>query len=1159
MTLISVDSCSLGQTGSGKTYTMMGDPEEQGVIPRFCSELFTQLAHARANSQLMIQSTDLDSDIAAPCLMESKVEVSYYEIYNERIYDLLSSTPEIASKVREHPTDGAFVEGLTLRSVTNYDEIAVILEEGHSKRQVAETLMNATSSRSHAVFTLYLTQKIFIPRPKSLQKSTKISEVMHRKSKVNLIDLAGSERLNSTGASGDRLKEATNINRSLFVLGEVIKTLAENSEKGGDGFVPYRNSLLTWILKDSLGGNSKTTMLATVSPIGPSYAESTNTLRYIERAKLIASKARINDDNANDPYIKHLQQQVALYKGKLSTALNQLHEKEVESEKKCQQFIEEIESLQSQLKEANRLSRRLSRAMSNEDKVRNEENAGAGADSVGSPLIKAPSLRSLESASSSGHLAIKLDEEEEDVSHLQIDMLAADSCHSSTDGDGDPTLAIKLDSTDDGLTPSKPYRVPTIRNLATEVRQLQEALALSMQECEEARQRLIDTEDSFRLEVEYLQERVQVGEVELSSLRESLKSVDSLENQTSIDHVTICQLEENIAGLNSIIETLQLRVTHKDNEIQELKESNRIALSELRRTMDHAVKDLQHQCDTKTLLLGDQSNQIASLHAKLQTFDESFTLQSQEHRALTSRYEQAILDLKELLEQTDLHYRDSLAVLEENLASARSDNERLQQALLRKDHEMEANEQKHSLELDDLCNEIEGMKHLINQRIEQYEAKLDQKNEEIDRLQLQLSAIVPVDSGNELAIAELNSLLELRNQTIEGLSRQSTLKDETISDLRAQLLAATNRIQEFEQKKSESPTLRSTSVRKSSFDRSESANLSSGSEITKRPLPRRSLSSAANYEKLIIQRLKSQLQEREEELQNIKLEHEKDILEFCDEVVKLKSLVDTKVTDFGQMKARHEEIIVHSQLEVEVLKKELNDVQHLHEVRLLEVLSDIETLQEDIRVRVGSISSERTARDEEAKNELPIASESGISAAVTSPTSATSTLSVSTRIRDRIETFPTSSTASSPRNSLDCDSIGGGGVTSPSGSVIKLETEVMKELKLLRCRFEEQEKTHEAVRSELQNQLQASQEEQQRSLRRIEELEKEKRAGDEEMRRKVEDYEKRIHDIESERNLMKAQLQSRIQLTDDPREVHGGNGGGAKQGKKGGGFFFCGR
>ena len=205
------------------------------------------------------------------------------EIYCERVRDLLNPNSKGNLRVREHPLLGPYVEDLSKLAVTSYDDIYDLMEEGNKARTVAATNMNETSSRSHAVFTIIFTQH------KHDQDSGLTAEKV---SKVSLVDLAGSERAESTGAKGTRLKEGANINKSLTTLGKVISALAENSggvvvdkkkKKKGE-FIPYRDSVLTWLLRENLGGNSKTAMVAAISPADINYDETLSTLRYADRS-----------------------------------------------------------------------------------------------------------------------------------------------------------------------------------------------------------------------------------------------------------------------------------------------------------------------------------------------------------------------------------------------------------------------------------------------------------------------------------------------------------------------------------------------------------------------------------------------------------------------------------------------------------------------------------------------------------------------------------------------------------------------------------------------------------------------------------------------------------------------------------------------------------
>ncbi|KAG5934207.1 hypothetical protein E4U53_000739 [Claviceps sorghi] len=282
-----------GQTGSGKSYSMMGYGKEVGITPNICQEMFNRI-------------DAIQQDKTTKCT----VEVSYLEIYNERVRDLLNPTTKGNLKVREHPSTGPYVEDLAKLVVGSFQEIENLMDEGNKARTVAATNMNETSSRSHAVFTLMLTQK---------KHDTETNMEMEKVAKISLVDLAGSERATSTGATGARLKEGAEINRSLSTLGRVIAALADLStgkKKKGATQVPYRDSVLTWLLKDSLGGNSMTAMIAAISPADINYDETLSTLRYADSAKRIKNHAVVNED-ANARMIRELKEELAVLRSKL--------------------------------------------------------------------------------------------------------------------------------------------------------------------------------------------------------------------------------------------------------------------------------------------------------------------------------------------------------------------------------------------------------------------------------------------------------------------------------------------------------------------------------------------------------------------------------------------------------------------------------------------------------------------------------------------------------------------------------------------------------------------------------------------------------------------------------------------------------------------------
>uniref|UniRef100_A0A8C8RN79 Kinesin-like protein unc-104 n=1 Tax=Pelusios castaneus TaxID=367368 RepID=A0A8C8RN79_9SAUR len=283
-----------GQTGSGKSYTMMGTADQPGLIPRLCSSLFERAQKEENEEQSF------------------KVEVSYMEIYNEKVRDLLDPKGSRQSlKVREHNVFGPYVDGLSKLAVASYKDIESLMSEGNKSRTVAATNMNEESSRSHAVFKIILTHTLY-----DVQSGTSGEKV----GKLSLVDLAGSERATKTGAAGDRLKEGSNINKSLTTLGLVISALADQAAgKNKNKFVPYRDSVLTWLLKDSLGGNSKTAMVATVSPAADNYDETLSTLRYADRAKNIVNHAVVNED-PNARIIRELREEVEKLREQLTKA-----------------------------------------------------------------------------------------------------------------------------------------------------------------------------------------------------------------------------------------------------------------------------------------------------------------------------------------------------------------------------------------------------------------------------------------------------------------------------------------------------------------------------------------------------------------------------------------------------------------------------------------------------------------------------------------------------------------------------------------------------------------------------------------------------------------------------------------------------------------------
>ncbi|GLD95806.1 hypothetical protein PINS_up004484 [Pythium insidiosum] len=276
-----------GQTGAGKSHTMEGYGEQPGIIPNSFRHIFGKVAISK-NKRMLVRA-------------------SYLEIYNEEIRDLLGKDPKARLDLKENADSGVYVKGLTAQVVKDAAEIDHVMQTGKKNRSVGATLMNQTSSRSHSIFTIVV---------ESLgESSVSVDGKDHVcVGKLNLVDLAGSERQSKTGATGDRLQEANKINLSLSALGNVISALVDGKSK----HIPYRDSKLTRLLQDSLGGNTKTVMIANCGPAEYNYEETLTTLRYASRAKNIKNKPKINED-PKDAMIREFQEEIEALKAKLQS------------------------------------------------------------------------------------------------------------------------------------------------------------------------------------------------------------------------------------------------------------------------------------------------------------------------------------------------------------------------------------------------------------------------------------------------------------------------------------------------------------------------------------------------------------------------------------------------------------------------------------------------------------------------------------------------------------------------------------------------------------------------------------------------------------------------------------------------------------------------
>ena len=342
-----------GQTGSGKSYTMMGAPDNPGLIPRTCEDLFQRIEAAHEETPNISYN----------------VRVSYFEVYNEHVRDLLvpvhPSQPPYYLKIRESPTEGPYIKDLTDAPVRNISEIMRYMKMGDASRTTASTKMNDTSSRSHAVFTIML---------KQIHHDMDTDETTERMARIRLVDLAGSERAKATEATGARLREGSNINKSLTTLGRVIAALADpklnRPGKRNKDVVPYRDSILTWLLKDSLGGNSKTAMIACIAP--SDYDETLSTLRYADQAKRIRTRAVVNQDHVSaaerDAQIASMAEEIRQLQ--LSVTDSRRREKEgKEQEEKLEDYQKMVTNMQRAMEEKDMVAQGKIRSLTTENEA----------------------------------------------------------------------------------------------------------------------------------------------------------------------------------------------------------------------------------------------------------------------------------------------------------------------------------------------------------------------------------------------------------------------------------------------------------------------------------------------------------------------------------------------------------------------------------------------------------------------------------------------------------------------------------------------------------------------------------------------------------------------------------------------------------------------
>ncbi|XP_048219569.1 chromosome-associated kinesin KIF4A-like [Perognathus longimembris pacificus] len=634
-----------GQTGSGKTYSMGGtytaEQENEptvGVIPRVIQLLFKEIGDRRD--------------------FEFTLKVSYLEIYNEEILDLLCSPREKASQIniREDPKEGIKIVGLTEKPVSIASNTVSCLEQGNNSRTVASTAMNSQSSRSHAIFTI------------SIEQRKKNDQNCSFRSKLHLVDLAGSERQKKTKAEGDRLKEGININRGLLCLGNVISALGD--DKRGR-FVPYRDSKLTRLLQDSLGGNSHTLMIACVSPADSNLEETLNTLRYADRARKIKNKPVINLD-PQTAELNHLKQQVQ----QLQVLLLQAHGGTLPgsiSVEPCENLQSLMEKNQSLMEENKKLSQGLSDAAGQTAQMLERIIVTEQANEKMSAKLK--ELRQHAACKLDLHKLVETSQDQE----LKGNLALICNLQQAIAQLSDDTVACIEAATDGALEPETQVETSADTSRSSDIFTTQHALrqAQISKELLELNKALVLKEDLARkmtqnesqlqpIQLQY-QDNIKHLELEIISLQKEkeelvleLHSAKKDVNQTKLsEHRRKClqELEGQIADLKKKLneqskllklkESTERTVSKLNQEIQMMK-SHRVQL--MRQMKDDAEKFRQwkHQKDKEVIQLKERDRKRQYELLKL---ERNFQKQSTVLRRKTEEAAAANKRLKDALQK----------------------------------------------------------------------------------------------------------------------------------------------------------------------------------------------------------------------------------------------------------------------------------------------------------------------------------------------------------------------------------------------------------------------------------------------------------------------------------------------------------------------------
>ncbi|XP_023700548.1 kinesin family member 4 [Paramormyrops kingsleyae] len=779
-----------GQTGSGKTFSMGGtytsaqeNEPTVGVIPRVIKRIF----HEKGKTA--------DGDFT--------LSVSYLEIYNEEILDLLcSSKDKPAISIREDPKEGIKIVGLTEKEVFSQHEMVSCLELGNAARTVGSTAMNAASSRSHAIFTITLEQR---------QGGDKSEAVV---SKLHLVDLAGSERQKKTKAEGDRLKEGISINRGLLSLGNVISALGDESKKGS--FVPYRDSKLTRLLQDSLGGNSHTLMIACISPADSNIEETINTLRYADRARKIKNKPVVNVD-PRAAEMKQLRQQVQELQVMLLHARGGVAQvlSGAEPAGNVSDILEKYRSLQE---ENGKLSRELSESVSQTalmfERIIVTEQANEKL------LVKLEGLKQ--------HAACRLDlqslvetlEDQQLKENMEVIRNLQQVIMQLEDESVGIAASIEAMASQEDDHENSPAGDAAVGSLVEESSMLPSGAAVDKSSAE-----AFTTQHALR-QAQMSKELIELNKV--LALKEAFVK-KMCQNDSHLEPMQ-SEHQENMKSLQASVESLQkekedlilaLHSAKKDTNQAKLSEQRRKRLQELEGQISELKKKLMEQA--KLLKLKESSvRNVAKLNQEIQAMKSQrvqlmrqMKEDSEKFRQWKHKKDKEVLQLKEKdrkrqyeMLKLERDFQKQANVLRRKTEEAAAANKRLKDALLKRSEAAEKRKDTQNRGMEGaagrvkswLTNEVELLVSTEEARRHLHDLLEDRKilAEEISQLKQKLEAGERPTAKvrrRTFTIAELESQGELEaslGKQVENLETEMGLRSAQIADLQQKVLDADN-------------------------------------------------------------------------------------------------------------------------------------------------------------------------------------------------------------------------------------------------------------------------------------------------------------------------------------------------------------------------------